>query len=245
MNIKDLSQWRTVDGGSREYVKQLTRDYRERIRHVGVRLVRRETGKVLIEDLHGLKETYDDVIFATHADEAFGLLADPSESERELLGGLRYTHNRAVLHTDAALMPKRRRVWSSWNFIDGQEQGGDEKLCVTYWMNRLQSLETDSPLFVTLNPSRDPAPGTIIREFDYTHPFFDRAALAAQRRLWSLQGDRRTWFCGSYFGYGFHEDALQSGLAVAEELGGERRPWSVPDESGRIHMAPHVQGAAA
>jgi predicted NAD/FAD-binding protein len=98
---------------------------------------------------------------------------------------------------------------------------------------------------VTLNPSRDPAPGTIIREFDYTHPFFDRAALAAQRRLWSLQGDRRTWFCGSYFGYGFHEDALQSGLAVAEQLGGARRPWSVPDESGRIHMASHVQGAAA
>jgi predicted NAD/FAD-binding protein len=245
LNIKDRPQWRTVDGGSREYVRQLTRDYRERIRHVGVRLVRREAGKVLIEDLHGLKETYDDVVFATHADEAFGLLADPSESERELLGGLRYTYNRAVLHTDAALMPKRRRVWSSWNFIDGRDQGGDGKLCVTYWMNRLQALETNSPLFVTLNPSRDPAPGTIIREFDYTHPFFDRAALAAQRRLWSLQGDRRTWFCGSYFGYGFHEDALQSGLAVAEQLGGARRPWSVPDESGRIHMASHVQGAAA
>lgn len=239
--LKDRPQWRTVDGGSRQYVNRLTASYRDRIRFGGARAVRRLGNKVVVEDHCGNAAIYDHVVMATHAHEAYRLLADPDGEERRLLGGWRYTRNRAVLHRDASLMPKRQRVWSSWNFIEGQNGG---RCCVTYWMNRLQSLDPANPLFVTLNPVREPRRGTIIREFDYAHPYFDRAALASQKELWSLQGHRRTWYCGSYFGYGFHEDALQAGLAVAEQLGGLRRPWEVDNENGRIHILPDLRMAA-
>ena len=246
LNITDRPQWRTVDGGSRTYVERLTDGYRDRVQYGGVRTISRIDGKVRIEDLAGVQKEFDHVVIATHADEAFNLLADPSEAERTLLCSWRYAHNRAVLHTDVSLMPKRDRVWSSWNFIGDDNASSDKEasLCVTYWMNRLQSLDPGSPLLVTLNPVHEPATGSIIREFDYTHPFFDRAALASQDRLWSLQGQKNTWYCGSYFGSGFHEDALQSGLAVAEQLGGLKRPWSVANESGRIRFTPHYQVAA-
>lgn len=246
LNISDRPQWRTVDGGARAYVKRLTSGFHDRIRFGGVRAIRRVDGKVRIED-HARKQTvFDAVVIATHADQAFALLDDPSASEKELLGTWRYTANRAVLHGDASLMPKRRRVWSSWNFIGDDDAAGDDDapLCVTYWMNRLQSLDPGSDLFVTLNPVHEPAAGTVIGAFEYTHPFFDRTALASQERLWSLQGQRNTWFCGSYFGYGFHEDALQSGLAVGEQLGGMKRPWTVADESGRIHLSSQGKAAA-
>lgn len=243
LQLKDRPQWRTVDGGSRQYVKRLVESYRNQIRFGGARSVRRMGSKVIVVDHQGNSEIHDHVVIATHADEAYRLLADPDPLETRLLGGWRYTNNRAVLHSDNSLMPRRRRVWSSWNFIGEQRESGGN-LCVTYWMNRLQSLGPTDPLFVTLNPVHEPAPGTILREFDYTHPYFDRAALAAQKELWSLQGRRGTWYCGSYFGYGFHEDALQSGLAVAEQLGGLRRPWRVEGESGRINLLPDLRMAA-
>ena len=126
-------------------------------------------------------------------------------------------------------MPRRRAAWASWNYI-GNRGGG----CFTYWMNRLQNIPEQTPLFVTLNPQRDPAPEHVVHCEDYDHPVFDVRALAAQSRLWRLQGTRSTWFCGAHFGAGFHEDGLQAGLAVAEQLGGVRRPWTVPNESGRI-----------
>ena len=245
LNIKDRPQWRTVFGGSRAYVSRLTEPFRDRIRHVGVNAVWRAGGHVHIEDGAGNSQAFDHVVIATHADEAYNLLADADALEDDLLGTWRYTSNRAVLHTDPSLMPKRRRVWSSWNFIEGEAAEAQKPLCVTYWMNRLQPLNTDQPLFVTLNPAHEPAPDKIIREFDYTHPMFDTTALKSQQNLWSLQGHRRTWFCGSYFGYGFHEDALQSGLAVAEQLGGERRPWNVADQDGRINRMPASARVAA
>ena len=245
LTLRNRPQWRTVDGGSREYVQRLTDPYRDRIRYCGARAIRRLPHGVQVEDMAGNVETYDHVVVAAHADEAFGLLSDADASERRLLGGWRYTSNRAVLHRDPSLMPKRRRVWSSWNFIGDDEKGGDGSLCVTYWMNQLQSLPAAEPLFVTLNPNREPAPGAVIREFEYSHPYFDGRALRSQQALWSLQGHRRTWYCGSYFGYGFHEDALQSGLAVAEQLGGIRRPWRVEDENGRICMSIEERAAAA
>jgi predicted NAD/FAD-binding protein len=241
--LKDRPQWRTVDGGSREYVNRLTAPYKDRIRLVGVRAIHRRPGGVMVEGNDGRIDAFDHAVIAAHADEAFRMLADPDPIERRLLAGWRYTRNRAVLHRDPSLMPCRRRVWSSWNFIGGLD--GNESLCVTYWMNRLQSLDPADPLFVTLNPVREPSAGTVIREFDYTHPFFDSAALASQRELWSLQGHRRTWYCGSYFGYGFHEDALQSGLAVAEQLGNVRRPWTVAGESDRIQIHSPAEVVAA
>ena len=165
------------------------------------------------------------------------LLDAPSHNERRLLGAFGYSQNLAVLHTDVGpgLMPRRRRVWSSWNYL-GERDGANSSLCVSYWMNRLQRLAPSMPLILTLNPPREPAPGHLLHAQTYEHPLFDADALRAQQDLWSLQGQRRTWFCGAYFGAGFHEDGLQAGLAVAEALGGVRRPWDVADESARIAL---------
>jgi len=140
-------------------------------------------------------------------------------------------------------MPKRRSVWASWNYVGGDPQGGDAHF--TYWMNRLQAIPDETPLFVTLNPRHRVQPGTLHHSENYDHPILDARAITAQQRLWELQGARRTWFCGAYFGSGFHEDGLQAGLAVAEQLGGVRRPWRVADESGRIVVGtPRVLEAA-
>lgn len=158
------------------------------------------------------------------------MLAAPSAEERELLGAFRYSRNRAVLHSDPALMPRRRGAWASWNHVG--RRGEDGEGGVTYWMNILQPLGVERPYFLSLNPMQDPA--GLMHDQVYEHPLFDGPAMLAQRRLWSLQGRRRTWFCGAYFGSGFHEDGLQAGLAVAEQLGGVRRPWLVPNPSGRI-----------
>jgi len=173
-------------------------------------------------------------VIAAHADQALAMLDDPTPEERRLLGAFRYSENVAVLHSDPALMPKRRAVWSSWNHIGRDDDDGAPT--VTYWMNSLQNIPHHTPLFVTLNPPFEPRHAWH-REV-YQHPLFDAAAIAAQRKLWSLQGRRRTWFCGAYFGAGFHEDGLQAGLAVAEAIGGRRRPWIVANESGRIALPP-------
>ncbi len=245
LNLGHPVTWRTVEGGSRAYVERLMAPLGRRPRtSVAARAIARGETSVIVEDESGKREAFDDVIIAAHADEALWMLDDPSPEETRLLGAFRYTNNVAVLHSDARLMPRRPRVWSSWNFIG--EDGGDKDraLCVTYWMNRLQGLDPRRPTFVTLNPVRDPRPESVEQTFDYSHPLLDADAIAAQEDLWSLQGRRRTWFCGSYFGYGFHEDGLQSGLAVAEALGGVRRPWNVADESGRITLTPPLVDAA-
>ncbi|SFS86644.1 NAD(P)/FAD-dependent oxidoreductase [Brevundimonas viscosa] len=222
--------WRTVEGGSRTYVARLA----EELDHVrlarSVASVRRVDGKVEVRDLQGGVERFDHVVIGAHADQALAMLAEPTVEQRTLLGAFRYSRNLTVLHSDAGLMPRRRRAWAAWNYI-----GVDDGLCVTYWMNRLQGL-AGQDLFVTLNPPRPPRPETLLRTELYEHPVFDPAAIRAQKRLWDLQGQDGVWFCGAYFGAGFHEDGLQAGLAVAEQLGGVRRPWSVPNESGRIHL---------
>ena len=236
MRIFGRGLWRTVKGGSRVYVERLTAAIEGQIR-TGVKVagVRRDASGVELRLADGSAERYDEVVIATHGDHALALLDDPSAEEQRLLQAFRYTRNLAVLHTDPALMPRRRAAWTSWNHIG--RRSAPEEGCVTYWMTRLQSLPSRPELFVTLNPTREIAPDRIIRTDVYDHPLFDSGAIAAQRELWSLQGVKRTWFCGSYFGHGFHEDGLQSGLAVAEQLGGVRRPWTVEGESSRIHVA--------
>lgn len=232
LKLRNRPPWRSLRGGSRAYVERLTQSFKERIRlSAAVDAVRRDADGVKIRDRHGRIETFDDVVIASHADQALALLDDASLDERTLLGAFRYSSNTAVLHADPALMPKRRAVWSSWNHIGCDS---DDHSCptVTYWMNSLQNIPHETPLFVTLNPQR--APRRELHREVYEHPLFDAAAIAAQRRLWSLQGTRNTWFAGAYFGAGFHEDGLQAGLAVAEALGGVRRPWRVANESGRI-----------
>ncbi len=230
--------WRTVAGGSRSYVAKLAAAFGGRVAAgCAVRRIHRSPGAVLVEDGSGAAQSFDHVVIATHADQALAMLADPSERESTLLGAFRYSRNRAILHTDDALMPKRKSAWASWNHL-GARNAPDAPCAVTYWMNLLQGLVSDKPLFVTLNPPREPRQETVLREEMYDHPIFDGPALAAQAQLWSLQGQRGTWYCGAHFGSGFHEDGLQSGLAVAEDLGGVRRPWTVDDESGRIVRTP-------
>ncbi len=245
LNIGDHQIWQTVDGGSREYVSRIKQSFGDGVTiRAGARSVARTELGVVVEDVTGRSERFDDVVIAAHADEALGLLTNPDANQKRLLGAFAYTRNRTVLHDDPALMPKRRRVWASWNYIGSSDTGDDQPLCVSYWMNKLQSLDKRQQLFVTLNPLREPKAGSIKQEFDYSHPLFNQAALDAQQDLWSLQGRGGLWFCGSYFGYGFHEDALQSGLAVAEELGNVRRPWTVADESSRL-ILPERQLVAA
>ena len=238
LKLTGRPQWRTVIGGSREYVARLTEPYADRIRlGVGARAVTRLGGAVLVEGSDGSVEAFDDVVLAVHGDQALPLLTDPTPEEQALLGAFRYQPNTAWLHTDPGLMPRRKAVWSSWNYLSTGRDGRDA-VCVTYWMNKLQPLTTRTDLFVTLNPETPPRDEAVLRRIDYAHPLFDAAAVAAQKRLWSLQGSRNTWFCGAWFGAGFHEDGLQAGLAVAEALGGVRRPWSVPGESARIFLSP-------
>ncbi|MBO9707955.1 MAG: FAD-dependent oxidoreductase [Caulobacter sp.] len=236
--------WRTVDGGSRVYVEALANAFAGRIRrNTPVANVRRTPAQAIIEDTAGNREAFDHVVIAAHAPRALSMLDDPSPDERALLGAFRYTPNKAVLHGDTRLMPRRRRAWASWNHLGRRDDPAAG--CVTYWMNQLQTLARRPPLFVTLNPHIAPDPALTYLTQSYEHPHFDVAALSAQGALWSLQGARRTWFCGAYFGAGFHEDGLQAGLAVAEQLGGVRRPWTVAGESDRIPLAPAAVAWAA
>lgn len=246
LKLVDRPLWRTVVGGSAVYVERLMDQFSGAVRvDDGVAAICRLPDQVLVRGRSGAVESYDEVVIASHADQALAMLDDPSPEERSLLGAMRYGANEVILHTDQSLMPRRRRAWSSWNYV-GHRGERDEAAppTVSYWMNRLQGL-AGPPLFVTLNPSRPPAPGSVLQQKTFDHPLFDNAAIEAQPLLWSLQGRRRTWFCGAYFGAGFHEDGLQAGLAVAEAIGGVRRPWSVPNESGRLPapLAPVEQAA--
>lgn len=222
--------WRTVRGGSKRYVDKLAAALGDVRLGAGVRTIHRDAGGVSLRDSRGRVERFDQVVLAVHADQALALLETPSDEERRLLSPFRYSRNLAVLHRDERLMPRRRSAWAAWNHMGRAGQSS-----VTYWMNRLQSLPGDG-LFVSLNPFEEPRNGTLVRADTYEHPLFDAGTDAAQKQLWSLQGVNRTWFCGAWFGHGFHEDGLQSGLAVAEQLGGVRRPWTVENESGRIHL---------
>ena len=245
LKLTDRPIWRTVDGGSKVYVAAIAQALEGRVR-MGeqVRAIRRTDTGAEVAGASGALERFDHVVIAAHADQALAMLEDASNDERALLAAFAYQPNEAVLHSDASLMPQRRRVWSSWNYAS-QVRGNDPRLSVTYWMNRLQGISDDNPLFLTLNPLREPDADKVIHRQTYEHPLFDAGAMSAQTRLWSLQGVRNSWFCGAYFGAGFHEDGLQAGLAVAEQLGGVRRPWSVADESGRIHLHPVAVKAQA
>ena len=234
LNLGARPPWRTVEGGSRAYVERMVMPLAGRIRtNLPVRAVRRLPHGVDVVTDEGTRR-FDHVVIATHGDAALALLPDADADERRVLGAFGYRANSAVLHSDPALMPRRRRVWSAWNYA---AISGTSSLSVTYWMNRLQTwLPDDRPLFLTLNPLTEPDPALVHARIAYDHPVFDAAAGAAQAELWSLQGRRRTWFCGAHFGAGFHEDGLQAGLAVAEALGGGRRPWEVSGESARIQI---------
>lgn len=226
--------WRTVRGGSRQYVNRMCEDGGFRIRTgTPVTRVERHATGVTLASPQGPLGIHDHVVIATHADQALAMLAEPTAGEYTLLSQFRYADNHVVLHKDAALMPRTRKLWSSWNYLaagNGEPQG------VTYWMNALQPLATGTNYFVSLNAKAQPDESKIVKRMSYRHPVFNAATLQAQKDLWVLQGPQRTWFCAAYFGAGFHEDGLQAGLAVAEQLGGMPRPWQVANPNGRISV---------
>ena len=227
IQLNDRPQWRTVAGGSREYVNRLRESIHRVISGCPVRAVTRTGQGVRLAGDQGELGTFDDVVIAAHADQALAMLDSPRPDEQRILGAFGYQDNDAWLHTDPALMPRRRSVWSSWNHLTARSADGCDPVSVTYWMNRLQSLDTDTDIFVSLNPLREPAPEHVVRQLSYAHPVFDQGAMTAQIELPAIQGRDRLWFCGSYHGYGFHEDAFASAVRVAEGLG-VSAPWARP-----------------
>jgi hypothetical protein len=220
ISITDRPQWRTVAGGSRRYVAAMTESFRHRVRlNMPVTSVHRHFDGVRLRLADDSTEEFDQVVFASHSDQALAILdTTATPMEKSVLGALRYETNRAVLHRDTSLMPSRRRVWSSWNYRTASDDRLHRRASVTYWLNRLQSLPRHHPILLTLNPITEPDPALVVDEFEYAHPQFDEAARAAQKRMGQLQGVNRSWFAGAYLGYGFHEDGLQSGLNVAAAL---------------------------
>lgn len=221
----DRQDWRTVSGGSRSYVEKLVAPLGGNIRlGCPVAEIRRDNGKVHVKDTSGNTDTFDHVILASHTDQSLAMLADASARERQIIGNIRYRPNEVYLHRDEALMPKRKKVWSSWNYMSDREAGQTRDVTVSYWMNRLQNLDRSRPVFVTLNPFQAPHPDKTFAKYVYDHPQFDAKALAAKRQLEDIQGVNNTWFCGAWSGHGFHEDGLASGLKVAKALGAVL-PW--------------------
>ena len=224
LQVNDRPQWHTVAGGARQYVQKIAAGLTDLRLGTPVLEVRRNeaAGKVSVRTRRGM-ETFDHVVLACHSDQSATLLADADDAERRLLAAARYQPNRAVLQTDPRLMPQLRRVWSSWNYLS--DGGADPAVSVTYLLNKLQPLPFRTPVFVSLNPIVEPAPETVIGEFEYSHPIFDARMIEAQKHLPQAQGRRRVWLAGAWTGYGFHEDGLKSGLAVAGALAAlARRP---------------------
>ena len=240
LQIMDRVLWRSVVGGAQAYLKALIRPFQSKIRtDCAVIGVKRTATGVSLTDRRGLTHAFDQVIFATHADVTLKILGrSATANERRTLGAFEYTSNEVVLHTDASFMPRRKAAWSSWNYLGEKNAASEQQLCVTYWMNLLQVLKTKEDYFVTLNPLRPVDPARVFKRIVFEHPLFNAAAIDAQAVLGGLQGANRTWFCGAYFGSGFHEDGLQSGLAVAEGLSGIRRPWDFDWSQSRIQYNP-------
>jgi predicted NAD/FAD-binding protein len=225
LKISDRPQWRTVTGGSRTYVARVLQDLPRVRLGAPVLRVRRGTDSVHVITETGLDENFDQVIFACHADQALALIASPSAQESEILGAVKFADNEAVLHQDAALMPRRKLAWSSWNYLSGGSADHGAPVCLTYWMNLLQGMQTRLPLLVSLNPNLPIDPGKILLRKTYRHPQFNAAAMAAQERLGEINGAEKLWFAGAWTCWGFHEDGIASAVRIAKALG-VPAPWA-------------------
>jgi predicted NAD/FAD-binding protein len=216
-SLRDRPRWRTVQGGSRNYVEAITEPWRNRIRlQAPVRSIERLAGRVRITADGCESEDFDQVVIAAHSDQALGMLADPSEAEREILGAIPYQRNEAILHTDASLLPRRRSAWASWNFHLTEPTSA--RSTVTYWMNNLQQLQADREFLLTLNRSEAIDPGKVLRRFTYDHPVYTAAGVAAQAQHAEISGVRRTHYCGAYWGWGFHEDGALSAIRACQRI---------------------------
>ena len=238
LDLSDRPEWRTVRGGSQVYVQRMLAQMGGTVRtDTAVVRVRRLAEGVEVETDRNERMQFDVVVLGCHGDEALRLVESPSPAEREILGAFRCQSNRVYLHQDPRLMPKRRRVWSSWNYLRGANADPSSPVTLTYWMNSLQDLPKDRNVFVSLNPFAPPRPETLLREMEYRHPLFDGSTMAAQARIGEIQGRDRLWFCGAWLGYGFHEDGLRAAVDVAGGLG-VRVPWSEPRSSVGPRPAP-------
>jgi len=220
LGLGNRPRWYTVAGGSRQYVQRLVRPFRDRLRlRCGVTRVARHGDHVEIRDASGHLERCDQVVFACHSDQALALLARPTPLELDVLGGIRYRSNAIMLHSDTRFMPRHAAAWSSWVYLSSRRRGNGADVSLSYWMNSLQALDTRLPILVTLNPGHEPRPALVHDRFAFEHVMLDQAAIDAQARIPELQGQRRTWYCGAWQRYGFHEDGLLSAVQVAERLG--------------------------
>ena len=224
--------WRTVKGGSREYVSQISARLNDRIEtKTKVNSVRRDAGGIVI-NVEGQGDIwYDKVIMAAHADESLKLMADASESETQILKAFRFSENRVILHSDDRFMPKRKRAWAAWNYLSDDQ----ENLCATYWMNRLQHIDMSTPLFTTLNPTVEPRHTLVHADLLYQHPIFDKQSLLAQQKLAGIQGQNHVFWCGAWTANGFHEDGLKSAVAVAKTLN-ISIPWDSPTKGYSLNQ---------
>jgi len=221
--VSNRPQWRTVKGGAREYVRKLLATLDDVRLGCPVRQVRRLADCVEVATDGGI-ERFDQVVLATHTDQSLALLERPSAEERAVLKAIPYQANRAVLHTDERLLPRRRRAWASWNFHAPKPELSEEPVSLTYLINRLQPLPFTTPVMVTMNPVEEPRSDRVLAEFEYHHPVFLESSAEAKKRVTSLQGRARTWFCGAWTRYGFHEDGLLSAVSVARQKG-VSVPW--------------------
>ena len=224
LQVFDRPAWRTVKGGGREYVRKLAGQLDDIRLACPVTAVTHEGSGLRVTHARG-SEYFDQVVMACHSDQSLAILGyTASDAQREVLAAIRYQPNRAVLHTDPALLPRQQKLWSAWNYFAGEGDPGEQPVGVSYLINKLQPLPFTTPVVVTLNPAREPDPATVVAEFDYAHPVFDAAAIAAQQRLADVQGENGIWLAGAWGSYGFHEDGLKSALRVANGLG-VQAPW--------------------
>ncbi|MSR09164.1 MAG: FAD-dependent oxidoreductase [Gammaproteobacteria bacterium] len=229
LQVEGRPQWLTVTGGSREYVRALLRPLRDRLQlDTPVEWVERHPDRVVVKARGRPAAEYDQVIMACHSDQALALLRDPSGAEREVLGAIAYQDNDAVLHTDERLLPRRRRAWASWNYHRRPAATATSRVAVTYNLTRLQSLPTRRQFLLTLNADETIDPRTVLHRQTYSHPVFDSAALRAQGRHGEINGAHRTWYCGAYWGYGFHEDGVRSAAGVCSALNKDLEKFLAP-----------------
>lgn len=219
LQVNDRPKWHTVTGGAKHYVNKILAAIPHKFLNTPVSAVSRvEVGSLqqVRVEVQGTSHLFDHVVLATHSDQSLALLQDASDAEKEILSAVGYQPNRAVLHTDARCLPANPKAWSAWNY----ESAGtvEPRVCVHYLINKLQPLPFKTPVIVSLNPIHEPDPASVLGSYDYAHPVFDAPAIAAQQALPSIQGQRNTWFAGAWTGYGFHEDGLKSGLAVANAI---------------------------
>ncbi len=218
LQVSNRPQWFTVKGGAREYVKRIIASLPDVRLNSPVKRINRHTGDSMVEVVTAVgTERFDHVVVATHSDQALAMLTAPSTGEQAVLGAIGYQANKAVLHTDTSVLPRKQRAWAAWNYEHGGEAEGS-RVCLHYLINKLQPLPCTQPIVVSLNPVSAIKPETIIRRISYAHPVFDTAAIQAQSQLQRIQGVQNTWFCGAWAGYGFHEDGLKSGASVAQAL---------------------------